>query len=176
MPQWLFAFDAAAITSAGALALLATHPAELHEARRELAGRDLAEPQYLPYLRGAVHESVRLWPTTLVVLRETTVPAALHGRTLPPKSQLMIVSAYHHRDPDTVPHADRFVPGAWAARDDRAAPAAAVVPFSDGPGRCPGENLVLLVTTTFAGRLLQRGDIQLNGSHGLRPGDRCRER
>jgi cytochrome P450 len=84
-------------------------------------------------------------------------------------TQLVVASPYLLRDPATVPHADRFAPEVWREGRDTAAPAGAVIPFSDGPGRCPGENLVLLVTTTFAGRLLQRGDVRLNGSHGLDP-------
>jgi cytochrome P450 len=169
IPQWLFAFDAAAIASARVLAVVATHPAQGAELRREIGDRDLAEPQYLPRFRGAMHESVRLWPTTQVVLRETTGPADLDGVTLPERTQLVVVSGFFHRDPASVPHADRFAPEAWREGRDAGAPAGAVIPFSDGPGRCPGENLVLLVTTAFAGRLLQRGQVQLNGTHGLDP-------
>ena len=163
LPHWLFAFDAAAITSARTLAVLATHPEPAARARAELGDRDLGQPQYLPYLRGAVHETVRLWPTTLVVLRETTRPASLGGARLPRGTQLVVVSGYVNREPATVPHADRFAPDAWADGRDDAAPKGAVIPFGDGPGRCPGENLVLLVTTTFAGRLLQRADVAVDG-------------
>jgi len=112
-----------------------------------------------------VHESVRLWPTTLVVLRETTAATGLSGAgtALPAGTQLVVVSGWFHRDPATVPHADAFAPEAWAAGRDAGAAQAAVIPFSDGPGRCPGENLVLLVATTFVGRLLQRADVALEG-------------
>jgi cytochrome P450 len=163
MPQWLFAFDAVAIASARLLAVLATHPEHAALARTELHHRDLSEPQYLPYLRDALHESTRLWPTTLVVLRQTTAPATAGGTSLPAGTQLVIVSGYFHRDPVTVPHADHFTPGAWIDGRDAGAPKAAAIPFSDGPGRCPGENLALLVATTFAGRLLQKADVALEG-------------
>lgn len=122
LPHWLFAFDAAAISSARLLALLATHPDRAAQARAELGDRDLGEPQLLPYLRGDVHEAVRLWPTTLVVLRKATATTGLRGTALPAGTQLVVVSGYFHRDPATVPHADAFAPEAWAGGRDAGAP------------------------------------------------------
>jgi cytochrome P450 len=80
VPHWLFAFDAAGIAAYRTLALLATHPGATDLARRELAGTDPA----LPYLRACVLEAVRLWPTTLVVLRDGTDATEWDGETLPP--------------------------------------------------------------------------------------------
>ena len=54
------------------LALLATHPTQTGQARTELAGKALSAPHDLAYLRSCVQESVRLWPTTPAILRDTT--------------------------------------------------------------------------------------------------------
>lgn len=69
--HWLFAFDAAGMVTFRTLALLAAHPAEQERAREEIEG---PEPAQLSFLRACVLESVRLWPTTPMILRETAPP------------------------------------------------------------------------------------------------------
>lgn len=159
IPQWLFAFDPAGMAAFRALALLATHPEQAAAARAEVAGHDLDAPADLPLLRAGVLESVRLWPTTAVVLRDSTAPTRWDGGTLPAGTALMTVSSYFHRDTATVPAADRFVPDRWL--DGSADDADAVIPFSAGPAVCPGRELVLLTTSMFLGTLL--------GEHDVRP-------
>ena len=156
LPQWLFAFDAAGMAAYRALALFAAHPEQAARARSELTGRDLARPQDLPLLRAGVLESVRLWPTTPIVLRETTEPTGWEGATLPAGTGLLIVSAFFHHDGTAVPDADRFVPDRWC--DGSAEDNWALVPFSAGPAVCPGRELVLFSTSTFLAALVERHD------------------
>jgi cytochrome P450 len=147
IPHWLFAYDAAGITAFRTLALLGSDPA-----RRDTAAGDDA-PLY-PFLRACVQDTVRLWPTTLVVLRESTTPTRWGGAELPSGTTFVLPSSYHHRD-DSLGHAaDAFVPEAWLA----GAPQRGwtVYPFSAGPGVCPGRNLVLLTTTLVLAALLDR--------------------
>src|SRR6266545_2662491 len=132
VPHWLFAFDAAGIAAYRALALVAADPG---------ASTDPA------YLRAAVLESVRLWPTTMVILRDSTAP--VDG--FPAGTAYVIVSSYLHRDP-ALPYADRFAPEIWL--DGRADDTGALVPFSAGPGTCPGRDLVLFTTGTLLDALL----------------------
>ncbi|MCP3804386.1 hypothetical protein NLX83_34475 [Allokutzneria sp. A3M-2-11 16] len=56
--HWLFAFDAAGMATFRTLALLASHP---------------SIPRDQDHLRASVLESLRLWPTTPLVLRDSTV-------------------------------------------------------------------------------------------------------
>jgi hypothetical protein len=83
VPQWLFAFDATGMATFRTLALPATHPAQLDRVHSELAGKDLSAPQDLAYLRSCVQESVRLWPTTPAILRDTTTDTTWDSRVLP---------------------------------------------------------------------------------------------
>lgn len=150
--HWLFAYDAAGIAVWRALSLLAGHPAALDDVRHELAGRDLDTPQELPLLRATVLESVRLWPTTLAVLRESTQETDWRGRRAPAGTTFVVVSSFFHRDERTLPAADAFDPAGWLDGRDRTAEA--LVPFSGGPGRCPGRDLVLFTTSTVLAALL----------------------
>ncbi|EIE97235.1 cytochrome P450 [Saccharomonospora glauca] len=155
VPHWLFAFDAAGMVTLRTLALLATHPDRAAAAEAELNEDDRTRP----FLRACVLDTVRLWPTTPVILRESTTATSWRGTQLPPNTLFVVFAPYFHRSRDLVPFADRFAPEAWL--DGRAPDFPALVPFSSGPGRCPGENLVLLVTSTLLAELLARGEYRL---------------
>lgn len=146
VPQWLFAYDAAGAAVLRALAVATARPAVRDRLRAEAASGAAMQP----YARGAVLESVRLWPTTLVVLRDSTAPTTWGARRLPAGTGFAILSAHFHRDRDRLDIADAFAPEAWL--DGRADADWGLVPFSGGPASCPGRNVVLLT----AGRLLAR--------------------
>ena len=140
VPHWLFAFDAAGAATLRALAVVAARPA----VRERLLAEAGPEPALLPYARACVLESLRLWPTTFAVLRDSISPTPWGERTLPEGTGFAVVSAFFHRDPHRLGHADGFVPEGWL--DGRHAVDRGLVPFSGGPVVCPGQNLVLLVT------------------------------
>jgi hypothetical protein len=142
VPQWLFAFDAAGAAVLRALAVAAARPAVRDRLRAE-AAEGAAGVALQPYARAAVLESVRLWPTTLVVLRDSTAPTTWGGRELPAGTSFAVVSAHVHRDPERLDFADAWAPEAWL--DGRADADWGLIPFSGGPVSCPGRNVVLLV-------------------------------
>ncbi len=148
-PQWLFAFDAAGAAVMRALAVAASRPAVRDRLRAESAGGD----PLLPYARGCVLESVRLWPTTLVILRDSTAATRWGEHELPSGTSFAIVSAFFHRDQDRLPFAHDFAPEAWL--DGSADADWSLVPFSGGPVSCPGRNVVLLVAGYMLTRLAQ---------------------
>ncbi|MDN5750769.1 MAG: cytochrome P450 [Pseudonocardia sp.] len=155
MPQWLFALDPAGMVTYRALALLVAHP----DVCARVSGDDGS------LLRGAVLESVRLWPTTAVVLRDTTAPTRWGDGELPTGTSLGIVSSYFHRDETTVPGADRFDPDRWC--DGRADDGRSLLPFSAGPVVCPGRELVFYVASTFLATLLGRARVRAAGAFPL---------
>ncbi|PXY31942.1 cytochrome P450 [Prauserella muralis] len=159
VPHWLFAFDAAGMATLRTLAVLATHPTQRAKARRDLTD------EALPYLRACVLETVRLWPTTPVILRESTTATSWRGSQLPPETTFVVFAPYFHRDPELMPFADRFEPELWL--DGRAREYPALVPFSGGPGQCPGEDLVLFVTSTMLAEFLRRGSYELRAPRNL---------
>jgi cytochrome P450 len=176
VPQWLFAFDAAAWATFRALALVTSHPVQAAAIREELAGRDVASPHELPSLRAAVLESLRLWPTTPAVLRDTTEETTWASGVLPAGTGVFIFAPYFHRDDRRVEYADRFAPEVWTGSatggpelghltdDDWP-----LIPFSAGPVVCPGRNLVLLTASAMLGVLLQRGDLRPDPAQALDP-------
>ncbi len=164
VPQWLFAFDAAGMATFRALALLAAHPGPGERARAEAdeadaaAGRPDAHPSPLPYLRACLLESVRLWPTTPVILRETTSRTRWPGGPVPEGTLVVLYAPFFHRDDESLPLADRFDPAPWL--EPRTEADWPLVPFSAGPAECAGRNLALHVTSTALARLVARATVE----------------
>jgi cytochrome P450 len=158
VPQWLFAFDSAGIATYRALALLAAHPEYAAQARVESSGSDPATAP-LPLLRAALLESVRLWPTTPLILRETTSETTWDGHRMPAGTGVLIYAPFFHRDSRQLPFADRFAPELWL-KEERAEPWS-LIPFSAGPATCPGRNLVLLLASASLALLLRPGPPRL---------------
>jgi len=151
--HWMFAFDPGAAVTLRALALLAADPDIRGRVRAESAGRDLDVPQELPLLRSTVLESVRLWPTTPLLLRETTESTRWSGGELPARTVLLVPAWFLHRDTRIGADADRADPDQWL--DGRARDDWTLTPFSGGPGACPGRELVLFVASTALATLLE---------------------
>lgn len=163
MPQWLFAADPAGMAAYRALALLAVDRDETRQVREELDTANLDSPQELRRLRAAVLESVRLWPTTPMVLRETTTETQWASGRLPAGTAVTIYAPYFHRDDHTLAYAHQFRPENWLADEPGSAADGGhgdwpLIPFSEGPGVCPGQNLVLLMTSTYLATLLEHHD------------------
>ncbi|GAA4427022.1 cytochrome P450 [Georgenia halophila] len=154
IPQWLFAFDAAGIATYRALALLTGHPAAMAEVRQE----DLPTHRGLrPLARATVLESLRLWPTTLTILRDGVEETHWSGGTAAPGTGFAIISTFFHRDRSRLPWADEFEPAIWD--DGRAEISRALVPFSAGPAQCPGRTLVLDVTSELLAGIVSQFDV-----------------
>lgn len=163
--HWLFAFTAAAMATYRALYLmtaLGTEARPVSEEARHAQGLDL------PLTRATIQESVRLWPTTLVILRESTRETGWRDTTFPAGTVFAMMSSYLHRDRDRLPYADGFTPDIWL--DGRAQAEPGLVPFSAGPAACAGRDMVLLTASLFLAGLLRRRGLTPIGAYGPRPG------
>lgn len=137
IPQWLFAFDAGAWATFRALAAVSGSPQLLAEVRSDAA----ASPE-LPFTRAVVLESLRLWPTTPLILRDTLVDTTWEERQIPAGTSMVIFAPYFHRDARRVVQADRMAPELWLG--EQASEREVFLPFSAGEGRCPGREVLLL--------------------------------
>lgn len=99
---------------------------------------------------------MRLWSTTPAVLRDTTAETSWSGGTLPAGTGLLIFAPFFHRDDRRLACADSFAPGLWLDGGEPAGEAA-LIPFSAGPGQCPGRDVVLLLTSALVATVLREG-------------------
>lgn len=167
--HWLFAMgDTLPANLHRTLALLATHPEQLHEVRVETDAADLtnaADVAGLDYLGGCILDTMRLWPTTPLFGRVTTRDVQFPGgEVLKANTQVLIDNAFNHRNRARITYADRFAPGEWAAGD--AGESWLFNFFSHGPQGCPGAGLSLFLGQAFLARLLATRtplvDVELN--------------
>jgi cytochrome P450 len=107
-----------------------------------------------------VQESLRLWPTTLVVLRESHASSVWRDRIAPAGTEFAIVSSVFHRDDEALDFANSFEPGIWL--DGRADGPWPIIPFSAGPAECPGRNVVLLTTSTAVSHVADGYDLDVD--------------
>jgi cytochrome P450 len=164
--QWLFAFDAGGIATWRTLALLASHPDSVRQAREEATSK--AAELTWPLLRACFIESVRLYPTTPVVLREAAKDVCLGDVGLPQGSGVIIYAPFFHRDDERRADANAFRPELWVGRDP--ADALPSMPFSAGPAACPGRHLVSLAAGAWLAALLSNKRFELRSGANLRPG------
>jgi cytochrome P450 len=157
--HWLFAtHDTLAINSFRCLALLASHARQRAGAMAELNESELGGP----YLEACLHEAMRLWPTTPMLARETVTDVDWDGARVPAGTQVVIVNALLHRDPDRHDFADRFAPEAWI--DGDAGDDWSFNHLSHGPQGCPGSGLALLLGRALLARVLRERRVALVGS------------
>jgi cytochrome P450 len=165
VPQWLFAFDPAGMTTFRTLALLASHPEHAAQVQEDIDGRAAGRRPALPYLRACVLESLRLWPTTPAVLRQSSEATVWANGVLPARAGLLIFTPFFHRDDQRLPYANQFTPELWLqVRTDKDWP---LIPFSSGPARCPGRKLVLMLTSMMLAALLDGRRIRLQPPNRL---------
>lgn len=164
VPQWLFAFDPAGMATFRTLALLASHSQQAEQAQQEIAN-DTTGRKELPYLRSCVLESLRLWPTTPLVLRQTTAETEWETGTMPADTGILIFAPYFHRDDRNLSYADRFSPEVW--QEERTSDDWPLIPFSGGPAICPGTQLVLLLTSAMLADLIDGREIRTTSSNRL---------
>lgn len=165
IPQWLFAFEPAGMATYRGLALLAAH------GRRPVDGDADGPVPLHGDLRATVLESLRLWPTTPAILRDTTVPTEWRGRTLPSGTGVLVFAPLFHRDPDVIEGAHEFRPQRWDPTQPRDRAHDPLVPFSAGPGTCPGRNVVLTTCSLALHELWSRLEVRLHDPARLDPAD-----
>jgi cytochrome P450 len=163
VPQWLFAFDAAGMATFRALALLATYPEYLARVREEIADPGMQRP----FLRAAVLEAVRLWPTTPMVLRQTTRETRWEQGSMPAHTGVLVYAPFFHRDGERLSYADRFAPELWLQEGGHGG--WPLIPFSEGPAGCPGRNLVLMLASSMLAALLDGRSADLAPARRLDP-------
>ncbi len=158
--HWLFAMgDTLPANLMRTLAVLATHPLVIDDARAELAGKNptvVEDVAGATYLAGCIFEAMRLWPTTPLFGRVLTEDHRwVNGQKTPAGTQVLIHNLFNHRSRDQVPYADRFSPQEWVlgtAGDDWRFNF-----FSHGPQGCPGAGLSIFLGQAFLARLITEG-------------------
>ncbi|WP_437825693.1 cytochrome P450 [Sorangium sp. So ce1153] len=156
IPHWLFAmWQTLGINTARALALIVAHRDVEREVRREMAGGCPTASEGidgLALLGGCVQEAMRLFPTTPLLFRETTVPDVLEGAAVPARSPVLIPNSFNHRDRERVAIADAFCPAWWLSGEREPL----FNHLGGGAQVCAGRSLLLFLAKAVLAALLSR--------------------
>jgi unspecific monooxygenase len=169
-------------TTSGALSFalyyLTRDPRALARARAEvntLWGQvDDPEPAFtdvpkLRYVRAALDESLRLWPTAPGYLRAARTDTVLAGRyRMHQGDWVTVLLPLLHRDPHVWADPDRFDPDRFAPGQAKTRPAHAYKPFGTGQRACIGRQFALHEAVLALGLLLHRYHLTPSYSYRLR--------
>ncbi|WP_230533605.1 cytochrome P450 [Microvirga roseola] len=157
--HYLFAFDPGGMATFRTLALLATHPDERARAREEIDAAGETVRKDLPFVRACFLESLRLWPTTPAIFRETTEDVEWDGGTMPKNTHILIFAPFFHRDDEYLDYAHRLNPDLWLqGMPGNGWP---LVPFSGGPGICPARDFVPMMGSAMIAEILGTKELSL---------------
>jgi cytochrome P450 len=134
--------------------LLGQHPqiaARLaEEAQRELGGEGLPDLSKLKYSRMVVDETLRLYPPTALLARQSVAADTIRGFTIPANAMIILVPYVVHRYPGIWEAPETFDPERFNEQA-AARPKPAYIPFASGPRVCLGNSFALLeMVLTFS--------------------------
>jgi cytochrome P450 family 135 len=136
---------------------LVRHPEKLERLRSEvLAGEEA-------YLTATIQETLRLRPVIVLVIRKLTEPVEIGGYELPAGSRVTPSIHLVHRDPNTYPEPDRFLPERFLERPPGTY---TWIPFGGGVRRCLGAAFAQFEMAVVLRELVKRHEIA-----PARPGD-----
>jgi cytochrome P450 len=154
MPHWLFAMkDTLALNTAACLTLLADHPACCERAQADIALWDGSASGLgaAKYLEACVEETMRLWPTTPMLVRECIVADILADDMILPGTQVIIWNAANHRNTEAYADAGLFRPERWSEPQF----GTWFNHLSSSTQACAGRDLALLIAKTVVAELLR---------------------
>ncbi|KAL2177416.1 cytochrome P450 [Thermothelomyces heterothallicus CBS 202.75] len=144
----------------------------------------------LPYLNGIMHETLRLYPTVPLTMREALRDTRLGDQPIPKGTEVVVSIWQVNRSPEIWgPDADRFRPERWINADDGKANRHGgarsnydFLTFLQGPRSCIGQEfakaemrcLLAALVTSFSwdlamdeSKIVPRGVITIKPEHGM---------
>jgi unspecific monooxygenase len=169
-------------TTSGALSFalyyLTRDPRALAQAQAEVdalwGDADDPEPSFgdvakLRYVRAALDEALRLWPTAPAYLRAARADTTVGGQyRMNQGDWAMVFLPLLHRDPQVWPDPDRFDPDRFAPGSARGRPPHAYKPFGTGKRACIGRHFALHEAVLALALLLHRYDLSAADGYRLR--------
>ncbi|CAZ82560.1 unnamed protein product [Tuber melanosporum] len=167
--------DTTSVTLTCLFRLLSMHPEKQQKLYEEIIEAfpngetpTCATTAALPFLNGAVQESLRMWPAAPSGPQATTPPSGytIAGTFVPGNVEVRIPHMTMLSDPRYFPRPDEFLPERWTpempelVQDKRA-----FIAFGFGAHSCIGRPLAMNEMRTATARVIQRFQVQLGESY-----------
>lgn len=165
--------ETTAATLSWAFHLLTTSPqveTELHAEVDAVALEGVVHYEHLPrmpVLASVVSETLRLYPTLLVITRKTGSSTRLGAYVIPGNAQVWINMHALHHDPRTFPEPDLFDPRRWdhntsGSRDGT------YLPFGAGNRKCIGDDYALVEAALVLGTIASSWQLRHSTTRRIR--------
>ncbi|ONK65933.1 uncharacterized protein A4U43_C06F2480 [Asparagus officinalis] len=170
--------DTSALTLEWAMAQLINHPAILQKARDEIysvvgTNRLVNETDIpnLPYLQAVVKETLRLYPSVSMVLRQSTEDSRINGYDIPARTRVFVNLWAVGRDPNHWSEPLEFRPERFAENGQKGVDVRGqhfhLLPFGSGRRICPGASLALQVIQPMLAAMIQCFDWKVDTDQGM---------
>ncbi|NBD29620.1 MAG: cytochrome P450 [Alphaproteobacteria bacterium] len=120
------------------------------------AGCDFKVMSQLRISRDVFREALRLYPPVPMMVRETTCPETMRGRSAPVGSQVVLSPWHLHRHSRLWDNPDGFDPSRWTTENGKTCQRDAYIPFSAGPRVCTGAGFAMVEGPLVLSMLLRR--------------------
>ncbi|GBO35199.1 Cytochrome P450 4V2, partial [Araneus ventricosus] len=110
----------------------------------------------MKYLECVIKETMRLYPTVPIILRENNQPLKVLGHIIHPRTTCGIFIFGLHRDPESFPDPEIFDPDRFLPENSKNRHPYAFVPFSAGPRNCIGQKFAMMEMKTIISSILRR--------------------
>ncbi|CAI0402260.1 unnamed protein product [Linum tenue] len=152
-----------------AMGELINHPNVLKKLRHEInevvgSNRLVRESdvQNLPYLRAVICETLRLHPSSPMIMRECAEDCEINGFLIKAKTRVLLNHYAIMRDPKSWENPNEFFPERFLERLEEKNRNFGYIPFGMGRRACPGVSLAMMVMPTVVGALVQCFDWEIN--------------
>jgi unspecific monooxygenase len=123
----------------------------------------------LRYVRAALDEALRLWPTAPGYFRAARSETVLGGQyRMHQGDWVAVLLPLLHRDPHVWPDPDRFDPDRFAPGQAKTRPPHAYKPFGTGQRACIGRQFALHEAVLALGLVLHRYELSAPDGYRLR--------
>jgi cytochrome P450 len=155
--------------------VLTQHPKHAEALRQEanqVFGSASPRPEQVEKLnvaRRVFLETLRLYPTTWMLLRTTAEKSAFQGFQVPQGTMLALSPYVTHRHPEFWPDPERFDPDRFLPEASEKRHRFAYLAFGGGPRVCIGANLAVLEARLILSLVLRRFAMKADPTQTVRP-------
>ncbi|KAK7871480.1 hypothetical protein R5R35_010202 [Gryllus longicercus] len=143
--------------------LLAKHPQCQERAYEELYGifgdsnRDttVQDLQEMKYLECVIKETLRLYPSVAIFLRELDEDVKLDTCLILAGTTIAFLPYFMHRHPDYFPEPEKFDPDRFSPDRAQGRNPYAYIPFSAGPRNCIGQRFAMMEMKSLVSKVLR---------------------